>query len=123
MDDIKIPEEELEDDDVEEQPEVDDLDMEDDLPGLDEELEQDVVSEDEPASRVKITFGRFVKLVANHSFLDIVERNADQEIIISTNLLTDLANAHDGQNERKLPIVFILGIVIGVAVTYFLLAR
>jgi len=122
MDDIKIPDEELEDDE-EAEGETEDLEMEDDFPGLEEELENDVVSEDEPASRVKITFGRFVKLVANHSFLDVVERNADQEIIISTNLLTDLANAHDGQNERKLPIVFILGIVIGVALTYILLAR
>jgi len=90
---------------------------------LDAEIERDVSSEGEPASKVKITFGRFVKLVANHSFLDIVEKNSDQEIIISTNLLTDLANAHDGQTERKLPIVFILGIVIGVAVTYFLLSK
>ncbi|OIP81329.1 hypothetical protein COW94_01365 [Candidatus Peregrinibacteria bacterium CG22_combo_CG10-13_8_21_14_all_44_10] len=122
MDDIKIP-----DDDMDDIGEGDDDSSEvifdDDLPDLDAEIERDVSSEGEPASKVKITFGRFVKLVANHSFLDIVEKNSDQEIIISTNLLTDLANAHDGQTERKLPIVFILGIVIGVAVTYFLLSK
>ncbi len=119
MDDIIIPEEEMEkESDIAD----DGLDMEDELKEI-EDFERGAVTEAEPASRVKITFGRFVKLVANHSFLDVVEKNADQEIIISTNLLTDLANAHDGQTERKLPVVFIFGIVIGVAITYFLLTK
>lgn len=122
MDDIRIPDDEM-DDIAGDDGDSSEVIFDDDLPDLDAEIERDVSAEGEPASKVKITFGRFVKLVANHSFLDIVEKNSDQEIIISTNLLTDLANAHDGQTERKLPIVFILGIVIGVAVTYFLLSK
>ena len=120
MDDIKFPDED------EEQNEEDNEEMKS------EELEENdipvsegvpVEEKSEPAGKVRITFGRFVKLVANHSFLDVVERNSEEEVIISTNLLSDLANAHDGQSERKLPIVFILGIVIGVAITYFLLTK
>ena len=88
-----------------------------------DDLMKDDESPDQPANRVAITFGRFVKLVANHSFLDVVERNSKEEVVISTNLLTDLANAHDRGTERKLPVVFLVGIVIGVAVTYFLLTK
>ncbi len=117
MDDIKFPDEEdlgtVETESSEEEA------LNNDLP----DLEDDISEQSEPASKVKITFGRFVKLVANHSFLDVVEKNSHEEVIISTNLLTDLANAHDGQTERKLPIVFILGIVIGVGITYLLLTR
>lgn len=119
MDDIKFPdesedeqEEEQKDEEVKE--EGNDIPVPEGIP-VDEKVE--------PAGKVKLTFGRFVKLVANHSFLDVVERNSEEEVIISTNLLSDLANAHDGQSERKLPIVFILGIAIGVAITYFLLTR
>ncbi len=126
MDDIKIPEEDMDESDEERvagSDEEEEVELDEDLGDLEEEIERDTAEEDEPASKVKITFGRFVKLVANHSFLDIVEKNAGEPVIISTNLLTDLANAHDGQTERKLPIVFILGIVIGVGVTYFLLTK
>ncbi len=69
---------------------------------------------------VKITFGRFVTLVANHSFVDVVEDNKEEEVIISTNLLTDLANARRFSPNPK-PIVMILGgILLGVLFGYFL---
>jgi len=122
MDDIKFPTEE-QDDDLGEEEESEEMKNEDDadLDNLEDEVKQGVTSE--PASKVKITFGRFVSLVANHSFLDIVEKNSDEEVIISTNLLTDLANAHDGQTERKLPIVFVLGLIVGIGLTYLLLTK
>jgi hypothetical protein len=119
MDDIKFPDEEVEGEEKEEESE-EMKSEENDIPVPEEVPVEEKV---EPAGKVKLTFGRFVKLVANHSFLDVVERNSEEEVIISTNLLSDLANAHDGQSERKLPIVFILGIVIGVAITYFLLTK
>lgn len=129
MDDIKFPDDETTEDsseddvmqDIETDDDSDEI-SEDDFADLDEEL-KDEIDIDKPAGRVAITFGRFVKLVANHSYLDVVERNTDEEVTMSTNLLTDLANAHDRQTERKLPIVFLVGIVLGVAVTYFLLTR
>ncbi|EKD48145.1 MAG: hypothetical protein ACD_65C00099G0002 [uncultured bacterium] len=119
MDDIKFPSEN-QDDNLSED-EVVDKEGESDLDNLEEEVKHG--SSSEPASKVKITFGRFVSLVANHSFLDIVEKNSDEEVIISTNLLTDLANAHDGQTERKLPVVFVLGLIVGIGLTYLLLTK
>lgn len=69
---------------------------------------------------VKITFARFVQLVANHSFIDMVDKNADQPVIVSGNLLADLANAHDRTSERRLPMMFVGGLVIGIVITYLL---
>lgn len=69
---------------------------------------------------VKITFARFVQLVANHSFIDMVDKNADQPVIVSGNLLADLANAHDRTSERRLPLMFVGGLVIGIVLTYLL---
>ncbi|EKD63661.1 MAG: hypothetical protein ACD_51C00231G0004 [uncultured bacterium] len=121
MDDIKFPDEDDEDNEEGMRHEAEGTsEKENDIPASEEVCAEEKI---EPAGKVKITFGRFVKLVANHSFLDVVERNSEEEVVISTNLLSDLANAHDGQTERKLPIVFILGITIGIAVTYFLLTK
>jgi hypothetical protein len=72
------------------------------------------------SDHVKITFDRFVTLVANHSFVDVVERNKDEEVILSTNLLTDLANARRFTPNAKGPILLIAGIVIGILFAYFL---
>lgn len=69
---------------------------------------------------IRIQFGRFVQLVANHGFLDIVDKNAEEEIIISSNLLTDLANANDRSREKRMPMIFIAGLVIGILLTYIL---
>ncbi len=70
---------------------------------------------------VKITFARFVQLVANHSFIDMVDKNAEQPVIVSGNLLADLANAHDRSGERRLPLMFVGGLVIGIAITYLII--
>lgn len=69
---------------------------------------------------VRIQFGRFVQLVANHSFIDIVDKNAEEEVIISSNLLTDLANASDRGREKRMPMIFVAGIVIGIVLTYII---
>lgn len=74
----------------------------------------------EPGDLVRITFARFVQLVANHSFIDMVDKNADQPVIVSGNLLADLANAHDRTSERRLPLMFVGGLVIGIVLTYLL---
>lgn len=77
----------------------------------------------EPGEKVKVKFEKFVQLVATHDFEEVMKRHADQDIILSTNLLTDLANAHEeeqGQG-KKLPIIFIIGIIIGVVLTYLVI--
>ncbi|MDP2625045.1 MAG: hypothetical protein Q8P27_02550 [Candidatus Peregrinibacteria bacterium] len=73
-----------------------------------------------PSDQVRIHFSKFVQLVANHSYIDIVDKNANQEVIISSNLLTDLANAHDRIGERRMPLIFMAGLVIGIILTYII---
>ncbi|MFT7183882.1 MAG: hypothetical protein ACI9QC_000207 [Oceanicoccus sp.] len=69
---------------------------------------------------VKITFDRFVALVANHSFSDVVENNRNEEVIISTNLLTDLANSRRFVPSTKVPLMILGGIVVGILAGYFI---
>lgn len=79
--------------------------------------------EAEPGEKVKVKFEKFVQLVATHDFEEVMKRHAEEDIILSTNLLTDLANAHEeeqGQG-KKLPIIFIIGIIIGVVLTYLVI--
>jgi hypothetical protein len=75
------------------------------------------------ADKVKVKFDKFITLVATHTYEDILKKNADEDVIISTNLLTDLANAHDDSSgsSKKVPILFGLGILIGVVVTWLIL--
>ncbi len=78
------------------------------------------VEELPPKETVKVKFSKFVQLVANHDFGDVVDANANEEIIMSSNLLTELAGAHDQRGEKKIPLVFLVGIAIGVVLTYIL---
>ena len=66
-----------------------------------------------PSDYVKITFGRFVTLVANHSFFDVVENNKDEEVILTTNLLTDLANAKRFAPKARVPLMVLFGLAVG----------
>lgn len=81
----------------------------DDLRAVDEPLPKDII---------KVRFDKFVHLVSNHELGDIVQENAEEEIILSTNLLTELAGSRDNREERKIPLVFIVGIAIGIVLTY-----
>lgn len=73
-----------------------------------------------PSDYVKITFDRFVALVANHSFMDVVERNKNEEVILSTNLLTDLANARRFAPNTKTPLMLMGGIAVGILLGYLI---
>lgn len=78
----------------------------------------------EPGEKVKVKFEKFVQLVATHDFEEVMKRHAEEDIILSTNLLTDLANAHEEEQPesgKKLPIVLIIGIIIGVVLTYLVI--
>lgn len=73
----------------------------------------------EPDNKVKVKFEKFVNLIANHAFEDVIDKHAHQEIIISTDLLTDLANASEDKSGPKWLLVLILGIVIGGAFVFY----
>ncbi|MFA6435690.1 MAG: hypothetical protein WCW30_00935, partial [Candidatus Gracilibacteria bacterium] len=75
----------------------------------------------EAGNHVSIQFSKFVQLVANHGYWDVVEKNADEKVILSGDLLTDLANAEDRSKEKRLPLIFMAGLLIGIVLTYIIL--
>jgi len=79
----------------------------------------------EPSEKVRVNFEKFVQLVATHDFEEVMRKHAKEDIVLSTNLLTDLANAHDDKEEdtgkKKIPIFFIVGIILGVIITYWVI--
>lgn len=83
------------------------------------------IKQAEPGEKVKVNFKNFVELVATHDFEEVMEQHGSEDIILSTNLLTDLANAHQEPDNpaKKIPIYIIVGIIIGIVVTYLLLMR
>ncbi len=86
------------------------------------ELTSEKEVEDKPTKKIGVSFDRFVLLVADHSFEEVVERNKDEEVIISTNLLTDLANARRVAPQQKGTLLALAGAVLGILVGYFLFA-
>lgn len=70
---------------------------------------------------VKVKFSKFATLVANNNFQNVIDRNEDEDIIISSNLLTDLAGSYEKEEERRIPAIFIVGMVLGIVITYILL--
>ncbi len=72
--------------------------------------------------KVKVKFDKFVNLVATHAYEEVFDKHADEDVIISTDLLADLANSHEDPGEKKkMPIVFLVGILLGIGVTWLLL--
>lgn len=72
---------------------------------------------------VKVKFSKFVQLVASHDFEEVMKERGNEDVLIPPNLLTDLANAHaeQGSETRKLPVMFLIGIILGIIVTYLVL--
>ncbi|MCD6109941.1 hypothetical protein J7J83_04250 [bacterium] len=84
--------------------------------------ESRVVMDDIPAAeKVKVSFDNFVKLVVNHNYEDVIDKNKEEDVIVSSNLLADLANAHEQEEERRIPAIFIIGVLLGIVITYILL--
>lgn len=74
-----------------------------------------------PHDKVKVKFDKFINLIATHDYEELYDKHNDQDIIISTDLLADLANAHEEKGERKVPLIFIFGILLGVGLTWLFL--
>lgn len=77
----------------------------------------------EPRDFVKVKFIKFVQLVTSRDCSDVVEANPHEDVVMSSNLLTELAGAHDEREEKKIPLVFLVGLAIGVVLTYILIMK
>lgn len=75
----------------------------------------------EPHDKVRVKFDKFVNLISTHAYEEIFDKHQDEDVIVSTNLLTDLANAQEEKSDKKLPFIFLIGILIGIGVAWFLL--
>lgn len=74
------------------------------------------------SDRVKVKFDKFITLVATHTYENVLRKNADEDVIISTNLLTDLANAHEEpKGDKKIVVIFAVGISIGIVLAWLIL--
>ena len=73
------------------------------------------------AENVRVKFDKFASLVAAHATKEFVEQCRDEDVIVSTNLLTDLANSGKSDDSKKIPMIFLIGIVLGIGLTYILL--
>lgn len=71
--------------------------------------------------KVKIKFDKFVNLVATHAYEEILDAHQNDDVIIGTDLLADLANAHEEKSDKKMPVMFIFGIALGIAITWILI--
>lgn len=74
------------------------------------------------SEKVKVKFDKFVNLIATHAYQEIFDKHVDEDVIISTDLLADLANAHEEKDDgKKIPAFFLIGIILGVIVTWIIL--
>ena len=72
---------------------------------------------------IKVKFEKFVQLIASKDFWEVIEKNKDEDIILSSNLLTELAGAVEEKSESKFPIVFLVGLAIGIVLTYVMISK
>ncbi|MDP4007971.1 MAG: hypothetical protein Q8P68_02150 [Candidatus Peregrinibacteria bacterium] len=71
---------------------------------------------------VKMKFPNFARLVATHSFEDILEKNKNEDVIIPADLIADLANADLVDDEQKKRVILVLGgVVLGVLIAFVFL--
>ncbi len=71
---------------------------------------------------VKMKFPNFAKLVATHSFEDILEKNANEDVILPADLLADLANADLVEDDKKRRVILMLaGVVLGILIAFVFL--
>ncbi|MCA9373932.1 hypothetical protein KC725_02110 [Candidatus Peregrinibacteria bacterium] len=97
---------------------VDDLDDVDSTDDFDSVSSVSDIENIPPKDIIKVRFGTFVNLVTNHDMEEVVAENAEKELIMEANLLTELASSRDQREERRVPLVFLVGIALGVVLTY-----
>lgn len=71
----------------------------------------------EASSFVRIRFDRLAAL-ARHNSIEVVERNKEEEVIITTNLLMDLANSRRFYPSTKGSLLLMAGLAAGIFLGY-----
>lgn len=84
---------------------------------------EQIAADSEPRDFVRVKFPKFVQLISSRDCSEVINANADEDIVMSSNLLTELAGTQDDKEEKKIPLVFLVGLAIGVVITYFLFAK
>lgn len=84
---------------------------------------EEVIDDREPGEQVRVKFDKFVQLVATHNFEEVLKDHADEDIIMNSNLLMDLASAHEDHEEdpKRQPMLIGVGVVIGGILAYILI--
>lgn len=85
-------------------------------------------AESEPSEHIKVKFSKFVQLVASRGdspeIEEVMKNHGEEDIIVNSNLLTDLASVSESDIQdkiKKLPIIFLVGIIIGIIITYLVI--
>lgn len=74
------------------------------------------------SDKVKIKFDKFVNLIATHAYQEVFDKHVNEDVVISTDLLADLANAHEEKDDgKKVPVYVLVGVILGVLVTWLIL--
>ncbi len=80
------------------------------------------IEEREPGDLVRVRFDKFVQLVATHNFEEVLKNHAEEDIVMNSNLLMDLASAHEDVDDSKKQSMMIgAGILIGLVVAMVLI--
>lgn len=87
---------------------------------LDKSQFEAAVVASEPGEKVRISFAKFAHLVARSDLDQVIDANANAEVIIGTDLLAELATPSEEEEEKKIPVIFSVGLVIGIVLTYIL---
>ncbi len=71
---------------------------------------------------VKIHFDKFVNLLSKYDYEFLINKFYDQDVIISTDLLADLANVPEAEKEpdKKLLYLFFGGLSVGIVLMWLL---
>ena len=84
---------------------------------MEEEIVSEPIEEREPGELVKVRFDKFVQLVATHNFEEVLKNHAEEDIVMNSNLLMDLASAHEDTDDSKKQSMMIgVGVLIGLGV-------
>ncbi len=74
-----------------------------------------------PSPQIEVDFGMFSELVANPNSKKVIRENPNAKVIINANLLTQLAAGGDAKNNNRIQVIFLIGLIIGIAFTWVLI--